>query len=231
MSDLIEIAGLSGRVTVDKFRPTVVIPRPVRFTWAGLDVPLDTAEVSVDNDGLTLRIKAGVGDFHKFHERVGRLNEPGSILLEDGSSITTPHAHLARTGTSLNVDGPSFSTFDVEFDYWEWLPERSDTRAARPTTFTGMRRTSLPANGADDVSGEALESRRRQRHHLNVPGRIPRFPQNRSMDWFDCSNAATIAVHCSLLRRVRMGSHGRLGSRKTEYCSRLAIPNGYGRTD
>jgi hypothetical protein len=38
------------------------------------------------------------------------------------------------------------------------------------------------------------------------PWRMSRFAQNRSTDWFERSNAATISRHCSLFLRARIGA-------------------------
>lgn len=101
--------------------------------------------------------------------------------------------------------------------------------AASPTTLTGRRRIASVSRGAADTA-PARSLRRRHRHHLNVPARISRFAQNRSTDWFDCSNAATISCHSSPFLRACIGSHSPAGSQPPEAFSGLAIPDGYSRT-
>jgi hypothetical protein len=59
-------------------------------------------------------------------ERMGRLNEPGKLTLEDGTTITTPLAHLTRRGNLKRRDGRSRGGAQVEFDSWQWLPHATD---------------------------------------------------------------------------------------------------------
>jgi hypothetical protein len=100
------------------------LPAPTRLIWAGLDLALDDAELSIDHGSLCLKLfdGGGMGPVEVW-QRTRVLNEPARLLLVDGTGISADLAHVEGCGTTQRRDGSERGAARMSLESWAWLPD------------------------------------------------------------------------------------------------------------
>lgn len=122
------LTGRIAEVTLDVryggLRPEKTeLPVPTRLVWAGLDLPVNDAELSLEHGALTLKIFDGGGHGPmEIFRRMRVLNEAARVELTDGSVVAAKLAHVPRCGAILRRDGSKCGGAEMQLVYWDWLP-------------------------------------------------------------------------------------------------------------
>lgn len=130
MTDEAEPVQLTGRlaevslaVSYGGLRPSpTALPKPTRLIWAGVDLALEDAELSLAGHELTFRVFRGTSGPYELFNMMHVLNKPARLELADGTTLSAARAHLHHMGATTRNDGSTSGGVEFELDAWEWLP-------------------------------------------------------------------------------------------------------------